>query len=159
MAWSTLAGLAVQTSHVKLGTLMTAATFRHPGPLAITVATVDAMSGGRVELGLGAGWYEREHQSLGIPFPSTSERFDRLEEQLAILSGLGPLLPTSILAIAASITIWINAPTSPSTRPPARTGSPRGRVRWIPPPPAPSPGHRRRGGPQADSVPRGPLRR
>jgi F420-dependent oxidoreductase-like protein len=87
-SWSTLAGLAVQTSRIKLGTLMTAATFRHPGPLAITVATVDAMSGGRVELGLGAGWYEREHQGLGIPFPSTSERFDRLEEQLAILSGL-----------------------------------------------------------------------
>ncbi len=87
-SWATLAGLAVQTSRIKLGTLMTAATFRHPGQLAITVATVDAMSGGRVELGIGAGWYEREHQGLGIPFPSTSERFDRLEEQLAIVSGL-----------------------------------------------------------------------
>jgi F420-dependent oxidoreductase-like protein len=87
-SWSTLAGLAVQTSRIKLGTLMTASTFRRPGPLAITVATVDAMSGGRAELGLGAGWYEREHQAFGIPFPSTSERFDRLEEQLVIVAGL-----------------------------------------------------------------------
>jgi F420-dependent oxidoreductase-like protein len=87
-SWTTLAGLAVQTSRVQLGTLMTASTFRHPSQLAIAVATVDAMSGGRAELGIGAAWYEREHQGLGIPFPSTSERFDRLEEQLAILAGL-----------------------------------------------------------------------
>jgi len=87
-SWTTLAGLAVATSRVRLGTLMTASTFRRPGPLAISVATVDAMSGGRVELGLGAGWYEREHQMFGMPFPPTGERFDRLEEQLAILTGL-----------------------------------------------------------------------
>jgi F420-dependent oxidoreductase-like protein len=87
-SWATLAGLAVQTSRIRLGTLMTASTFRHPGPLAITVATVHAMSGGRAELGIGAAWYEREHQAFGIPFPATGERFDRLEEQLAILSGL-----------------------------------------------------------------------
>ena len=87
-SWTTLAGLALQTSRVRLGTLMTASTFRHPGPLAISVATVDAMSGGRVELGIGAGWYEREHQMFGMPFPPTGERFDRLEEQLAILTGL-----------------------------------------------------------------------
>jgi F420-dependent oxidoreductase-like protein len=87
-SWSTLAGLAVQTRRIRLGTLMTASTFRHPGPLAVTVATVHAMSGGRVELGIGAAWYEREHQAFGIPFPPLRERFDRLEEQLAILAGL-----------------------------------------------------------------------
>ena len=86
-SWTTLAGLALQTSRVRLGTLMTASTFRRPGPLAISVATVDAMSGGRVELGIGAGWYEREHQMFGMPFPPTGERFDRLEEQLAIITG------------------------------------------------------------------------
>jgi alkanesulfonate monooxygenase SsuD/methylene tetrahydromethanopterin reductase-like flavin-dependent oxidoreductase (luciferase family) len=87
-SWTTLAGLAVQTERIPLGTLMTASTFRYPGPLAIIVATVHAMSGGRAELGIGAAWYEREHQAFGIPFPATGERFDRLAEQLAILAGL-----------------------------------------------------------------------
>jgi F420-dependent oxidoreductase-like protein len=87
-AWATLAGLAVETSRIRLGTLVTSATFRNPGPLAITVAGVDEMSGGRVELGIGAGWYEGEHAAYGIPFPPTGERFDRLEEQLAIITGL-----------------------------------------------------------------------
>jgi F420-dependent oxidoreductase-like protein len=87
-AWATLAGLAVQTSRLRLGTMVSSATFRLPGPLAITVAEVDHMSNGRVELGLGAGWFEREHGAYGIPFPPTGERFDRLEEQLAILDGL-----------------------------------------------------------------------
>jgi F420-dependent oxidoreductase-like protein len=87
-SWTTLAALAVQTSQVRLGTLMTASTFRLPGPLAIAVATAHAMSGGRVELGIGAGWYEREHQSFGIPFPPVGERFDRLEEQLTVITGL-----------------------------------------------------------------------
>src|SRR5690348_4163577 len=87
-AWVTLAGLARETSRLRLGTLVTSATFRYPGPLAISVAQVDAMSGGRVELGLGAGWYEAEHTAYGIPFPGTKERFDRLEEQLAIVTGL-----------------------------------------------------------------------
>ena len=87
-AWATLAALAVETSRIRLGTLVTAATFRLPGPLAITVAQVDQMSGGRVELGLGAGWFEREHAAYGIPFPSLGERFARLEEQLAIITGL-----------------------------------------------------------------------
>ncbi len=75
-------------ARIRLGTLMTSATFRHPGPLAIQVAQVDQMSGGRVELGLGAGWYESEHTAYGIPFPDTRERFDRLEEQLAVITGL-----------------------------------------------------------------------
>ena len=87
-AWTTLAGLARDTSTIRLGTLMTSATFRHPGPLAITVAGVDQMSGGRVELGLGAGWFEQEHRAYGISFPDTRERFDRLEEQLAVVTGL-----------------------------------------------------------------------
>ena len=87
-AWTTLAGLARETSTIRLGTLMTSATFRYPGPLAIQVAQVDQMSGGRVELGLGAGWFEEEHTGYGIPFPPTGERFDRFEEQLAIITGL-----------------------------------------------------------------------
>ncbi|GAA3337676.1 LLM class F420-dependent oxidoreductase [Amorphoplanes nipponensis] len=87
-AWLTLAALAVQTSRIRLGTLVTSATFRLPGPLAIGVAQVDAMSGGRVELGLGGGWFEREHAAYGIPFPPLGERFDRLEEQLEIIEGL-----------------------------------------------------------------------
>ena len=87
-AWMTLAGLARDTSTIRLGTLMTSATFRLPGVLAISVAQVDQMSGGRVELGIGAGWYEDEHTKYGIPFPPVGERFDRLEETLAIVTGL-----------------------------------------------------------------------
>ncbi|MGY1624069.1 LLM class F420-dependent oxidoreductase [Geodermatophilus sp. SYSU D00965] len=87
-AWVTLAGLARETSRIRLGTLMSAATFRLPGPLAIAVAQVDQMSGGRVELGIGAGWYEAEHRAYGIPFPELGERFDRYEEQLAVIAGL-----------------------------------------------------------------------
>src|SRR5690606_10385091 len=80
-SWVTLAGLARETSTIRLGTLVTAGTFRLPGPLAISVAQVDQMSGGRVELGLGTGWFEQEHIAYGIPFPSLGERFDRLAEQ------------------------------------------------------------------------------
>jgi F420-dependent oxidoreductase-like protein len=87
-AWVTLAGLARETQRIRLGTLVTAATFRLPGPLAISVAQVDAMSGGRVELGIGTGWFEAEHRAYGIPFPPVSERFNRLQEQLAIITGL-----------------------------------------------------------------------
>jgi F420-dependent oxidoreductase-like protein len=87
-AWVTLAGLAVQTSRIRLGTLMTPVTFRLPGPLAIAVAQVDQMSGGRAELGLGTGWFDAEHTAYGIPFPPLAERFARLEEQLKIVTGL-----------------------------------------------------------------------
>ena len=87
-AWITLGGIARETSTIRLGTLVTSATFRLPGPLAISVAQVDEMSGGRIELGLGAGWYQREHEAYGIPFPPLGERFDRLEEQLEIITGL-----------------------------------------------------------------------
>jgi F420-dependent oxidoreductase-like protein len=86
--WTTLGGLARDTSQVRLGSLMTAATFRLPGLLAAAVASVDQMSGGRVELGIGTGWYEREHAAYGVPFPPMKERFDRLDEQLAIITGL-----------------------------------------------------------------------
>jgi F420-dependent oxidoreductase-like protein len=87
-AWITLAGLARDTSTIRLGTMVTSATFRHPGVLAISVANVDAMSSGRVELGLGAGWYVDEHRSNAIPFPALGERFERLDEQLAIITGM-----------------------------------------------------------------------
>ncbi len=87
-AWITLAGLARDTSTIRLGTLVTSSTFRLPGPLAVSVAGVDQMSGGRVEFGLGAGWFDDEHRAYGIPFPGTPERFDRLEEQLQIITGL-----------------------------------------------------------------------
>jgi F420-dependent oxidoreductase-like protein len=87
-AWTSLAGLARETSRIRLGTLVSPATFRPPGPLAITIAQVDAMSGGRVEFGFGAGWYEAEHRAYGLPFPSVSERFDRFAEQLEIIDGL-----------------------------------------------------------------------
>ena len=92
-AWLTLAGLARETSRVRLGTLVTSATFRRPGALAIGVSQVDQMSGGRVELGLGAGWFEAEHKAYGIPFPGVVERFDRMTEQLEIITGLWATLP------------------------------------------------------------------
>ncbi len=87
-AWTTLAGLARDTSRIRLGTLVSSATFRLPGPLAVQVAGVDQMSGGRVELGIGAGWFEAEHTAYGIPFPPLGERFDRLEEQVAVIAGM-----------------------------------------------------------------------
>lgn len=85
-AWTTLAGLARETSRIRLGTLVSSVTYRPPGILAIQVAQVDAMSGGRVELGLGTGWYGEEHAAYGIPFPP--KRFGMLEEQLEIVTGL-----------------------------------------------------------------------
>ena len=87
-SWVTLAGIARETSSIRLGTLVTSATFRHPGPLAISVAQVDAMSAGRVDFGIGAGWFEAEHLAYAIPFPALGERFERLGEQLEILTGM-----------------------------------------------------------------------
>jgi len=86
--WTTLAGLARETSRLRLGPLVSPATFRHPGPLAIAVAQVDAMSHGRVEFALGAGWFDVEHAAYGLAFPPVAERFDLLEEQLAVITGL-----------------------------------------------------------------------
>ncbi|MWA00002.1 TIGR03560 family F420-dependent LLM class oxidoreductase [Actinomadura sp. LD22] len=87
-SWVTLGALARETSRIRLGTLVTAGTFRYPGPLAISVAQVDRMSGGRVDFGIGTGWFEEEHVHYGIPFPSLNERFERLEEQIRIVTGL-----------------------------------------------------------------------
>ncbi|MDI5976192.1 LLM class F420-dependent oxidoreductase [Amycolatopsis magusensis] len=87
-AWVTLGALARETQRIRLGTLVTAATFRHPSMLAIAVAQVDQMSGGRVEFGLGSGWYDAEHTAYGIPMPEIKERFDLYSEQLAVLTGL-----------------------------------------------------------------------
>ncbi|MDX1885433.1 LLM class F420-dependent oxidoreductase [Mycolicibacterium sp. 120270] len=87
-SWVTLAAIARETSSIRLGTMVTSATFRYPGPLAISVAQVDEMSGGRIELGLGAGWFEAEHKAYAIPFPPLGERFERLREQLDIITGL-----------------------------------------------------------------------
>ena len=87
-AWLTLAALARETSRIRLGTLVTPTTFRQPGVLAISAAQVDDMSGGRVEIGLGAGWFAQEHTAYGIPFPDVAERFDRFVEQVEIIDGL-----------------------------------------------------------------------
>jgi F420-dependent oxidoreductase-like protein len=87
-AWTTLAGLAARTTMLRFGTLVSPATFRLPGLLANAAATVDHISGGRIELGLGAGWMEREHRAYGFPFPETSERLARFAEQLEIVHRL-----------------------------------------------------------------------
>ncbi|MEV0411864.1 LLM class F420-dependent oxidoreductase [Streptomyces sp. NPDC050448] len=110
-AWITLAGLARETRRIRLGTLMTAGTFRLPGVLAIQVAQVDQMSGGRVELGLGAGWFEGEHKAYGIPFPA--ERMARLEEQLAIVTGLWATAPGATFDFAGTHYQVENSPALP----------------------------------------------
>jgi F420-dependent oxidoreductase-like protein len=91
--WTTLGGLARDTERIRLGSLVTAATFRNPGILATAVASADEMSGGRIELGLGTGWYAREHEAFGIEFPSVGTRFDWFEEQLEIITGLWRTVP------------------------------------------------------------------
>jgi F420-dependent oxidoreductase-like protein len=87
-AWVTLGALARETSTIRLGTLVSSVTFRWPGMLAVQVAQVDQMSGGRVELGIGAGWFDREHAAYAVPFPGIRERFEMLEEQVEIITGL-----------------------------------------------------------------------
>ncbi len=94
-AWATLTGLAAVTSTLRLGTMVSPATFRHPSELAKVVVTADHVSAGRVELGLGAGWHEREHEAYGFPFPGTRERMDVLEEQLQIIHGAWTEAPFS----------------------------------------------------------------
>jgi F420-dependent oxidoreductase-like protein len=120
-AWTTLAGLARDTSTIRLGTLVTSATFRYPGPLAITVAQVDQMSGGRVELGLGAGWFEAEHTAYGIPFPDLGERFDKLTEQLAIISGMWATAEGETFSFPGEHYPVINSPALPK---PVQPGGP-----------------------------------
>ncbi|KAB1154154.1 LLM class F420-dependent oxidoreductase [Micromonospora sp. DT46] len=112
-AWLTLAALARETSRIRLGTLVTSATFRLPGPLAVMVAQVDQMSGGRVDLGIGAGWYEREHTSYGIPFPGIGERFDRLAEQLEIITGLWRTPPGETYSFTGDHYRLVDAPALP----------------------------------------------
>jgi F420-dependent oxidoreductase-like protein len=109
----TLAGLARETSRIRLGTLVTSATFRLPGPLAVAVAQVDQMSGGRVELGLGTGWFEAEHEAYGIPFPAVSERFDRLAEQLEILTGLWTTPPGERYSFTGTHYTVVDSPALP----------------------------------------------
>ncbi|UOX89533.1 LLM class F420-dependent oxidoreductase [Amycolatopsis sp. FBCC-B4732] len=87
-AWVTLGALARETSRIRLGVLLSPVTFRYPGALAVTIAQVDEMSGGRVEFGIGSGWFAGEHEAIGAPFPTKGERVDRLGEQLEILTGL-----------------------------------------------------------------------
>lgn len=120
-AWITLAGLARDTSTIRLGTLVTAATFRMPGPLAISVAGVDQMSGGRVELGIGAGWFDAEHAAYGIPFPSLGERFDNLTEQLAILHGMWSTPPDATFSYEGRLWQVTDSPALPK---PVQAGGP-----------------------------------
>ena len=87
-AWAVLAGLARETERIGLGALVSPVTFRHPGVFAKVVTTVDEMSGGRIEVGVGAGWNDEEHRQLGLDFPDVGERFDLVEDELAILHGL-----------------------------------------------------------------------
>jgi F420-dependent oxidoreductase-like protein len=120
-AWITLAGLARETSRVRLGTLVTAATFRYPGPLAISVAQVDQMSGGRVEFGFGAGWYDAEHTAYGLQLPPLKERFDRYAEQLEIITGLWRTPPGETYTFEGKHFRLIDSPALPK---PAQQPSP-----------------------------------
>jgi F420-dependent oxidoreductase-like protein len=125
-AWTTLAGLARETSQIRLGTLVSASTFRHPGPLAITVAQVDHMSAGRVELGIGAGWYAAEHAAYGIPFPALSERFARYEEQLEVITGLWDVPDGATFSFSGTYFTVVDSPALPKPlqrpRPPVIIG-------------------------------------
>ncbi|MFE1664425.1 LLM class F420-dependent oxidoreductase [Microbacterium sp. P02] len=113
-AWTTLAGLARETSRIRLGTLVSAATHRVPAILAIQVAEVDAMSNGRVELGLGTGWFEAEHRAYGIPFPQ--RRFDIFEEQLEVVTGLWATPVGETYSFAGEHYVLTDAPALPKPR-------------------------------------------
>ena len=112
-SWVTLGALARETSRIRLGTLVTSATFRLPGPLAIAVAQVDDMSRGRVELGLGSGWFAAEHAAYGVPFPGIGERFDRLTEQLEIITGLWRTLPGERFSYPGAHYTLVDSPALP----------------------------------------------
>ena len=131
-AWITLAGLARDTTTIRLGTLMSAATFRLPGPLAIAVAQVDAMSGGRVEFGIGTGWFAQEHAAYGIEFPPLGERFERLSEQLEIITGLWTTPPGETYSFSGAHYQLTDSPALPKPvqrpRPPVLIGG-GGKVR------------------------------
>jgi F420-dependent oxidoreductase-like protein len=118
--WVTLGAIATHTERIRLGSMVTSATFRRPGSLAVQVAQVDAMSGGRVELGLGAGWYEPEHSAYGIPFPPVRERFERLEEQLQIITGLWTTPPGATFSFAGNYYRLTDSPALPKPVQPPR---------------------------------------
>jgi F420-dependent oxidoreductase-like protein len=126
-AWATLNALAAVTTTVRLGTMVSPATFRHPSELAKVVATADHVSGGRVELGLGAGWHEREHEAYGFPFADTRTRVDVLEEQLQIVVGSWTQAPFSFSGAHYTLTD-LDAQPKPvqSPRPPLIMGGSAG---------------------------------
>jgi F420-dependent oxidoreductase-like protein len=119
--WVTLGALARETSRIRLGTMVCSATFRLPGPLAVAVAQVDQMSGGRVDFGIGAGWYDSEHVAYGIPFPPTKERFDRLEEQLQIITGMWRTPPEEQFSFEGQFYTMVGSPGLPK---PLQPGGP-----------------------------------
>ncbi|GAA1502974.1 LLM class F420-dependent oxidoreductase [Sphaerisporangium rubeum] len=125
-SWVTLGALARETRTIRLGTLVTAATFRLPGPLAISVAQVDQMSGGRVEFGFGTGWFDAEHKAYGIPFPPLGERFARFEEQLEIITGLWTTKPGDDYSFEGAYYRVVDSPALPKPaqepRPPVIIG-------------------------------------
>ncbi len=123
-AWVTLAGLARETGQISLGTLVSPATFRAPGMLAISVAQVDMMSGGRIELGLGTGWFEAEHSAYGLTFPALRDRFDIFEEQLAVITGLWDTPPGETFSFAGEHYTVTDSPAlpKPTRRPPVIIG-------------------------------------
>ncbi|MFC6085131.1 LLM class F420-dependent oxidoreductase [Sphaerisporangium aureirubrum] len=125
-SWVTLGALARETERIRLGTLVTAATFRLPGPLAISVAQVDQMSGGRIEFGFGTGWFDAEHKAYGIPFPPLGERFARFEEQLEIITGLWTTKPGDTYSFEGAYYRLVDSPALPKPaqdpRPPVIIG-------------------------------------
>jgi F420-dependent oxidoreductase-like protein len=112
-SWVTLGALARETSRIRLGTLVNSATFRLPGPLAISLAQVDDMSEGRVELGLGTGWFDDEHRAYGIPFPEPRERFDRFAEQVEIIHGLWTTPPGETFSFSGQYYTVADSPALP----------------------------------------------
>jgi len=116
--WVTLGAIARETSTIRLGTLVCSATFRLPGPLAVAVAQVDEMSGGRVELGIGAGWFDDEHLAYGIPFPPMGQRFDMLREQLEIITGMWRTPPDAQYSFEGDHYTVVGSPGLPKARQP-----------------------------------------
>ena len=116
--WVTLGAIARETSTIRLGTLVCSVTFRLPGPLAVAVAQVDDMSDGRVELGIGAGWFDDEHLAYGIPFPPMGQRFDMLGEQLEIITGLWRTPPDAQFSFEGDHYTLVGSPALPKARQP-----------------------------------------
>jgi F420-dependent oxidoreductase-like protein len=112
-AWVTLAGLARETARIRLGTLVSPITFYRPGPLAIAVAQVDAMSGGRIDFGIGTGWFEAEHTAYGLEFPPLGARFDRLEEAMAQIHGLWTTPEGSTFSHKGTFHSFVDSPALP----------------------------------------------